>query len=84
MSDLIPEKKGIDRQMLYIRDRARMHEMIDDMGDDGIAILVVRARTEGDSQLQLHSYGEGQQTEFLGLLGYLTILMHREYFTDDE
>jgi hypothetical protein len=84
MSDLVPEKKGIDRQMLYIRDRARMHEMIDDMGDDGIAILAIRSRTESDSQLQLHSYGEGQQTEFVGLLGYLTIMMHREYFTDDE
>ena len=88
MSDLVPEKKGLDRQMLYIRDRARMHEMIDDMGDDmgddGIAILAIRSRTESDSQLQLHSYGEGQQTEFVGLLGYLTIMMHREYFTDDE
>ena len=84
MSDIIPEKNGIDRQMRYIRDRARMHEMIDAMGDDGIALLAIRSRAESDSQLQLHSYGEGKQTEFMGLLGYLTKMMYRDYFTDDE
>lgn len=78
------KRTGIDKQMLCIRDRAAFREMLDELGDDGIAILVTRKRVEGDNQLRIASFGEGQETEFLGLLGYASVIMHRDYFTEDD
>lgn len=77
-------RQGFERQMLVIKDKADMRGLIDELGDDDIGILMVRKRDESDDQLRITSYGEGQQTEFLGLLGYGTIMLHRSYFTDDE
>jgi hypothetical protein len=77
-------QKGIDKQMRCIKDRAEFRAAIDRLGDDGLAILVTRTKAEGDNQLRILSFGEGQETEFLGLLGYASVVMHREYFTDGD
>jgi hypothetical protein len=80
----MPKKTGMEKQMLVIKDKSDFNEMIADLGEDDLAILMVRKRVESDDQLRVSSYGEGQQTEFLGLLGYGTVIMHRGYFTDDD
>lgn len=80
----MPARKGMAKQMLVIQDKANFRKLIDELGDDGIAILITNKRVECDDQLYVSSFGEGQQTEFLGLLSYGTIMLHRDYFTDDS
>lgn len=73
----------LDNQILVIRDRAKLHQVIDELGDDDLAILLTRVTFEEEQNLQVVSYGQGRETEFLGLFGYGSIILHRTYFTDD-
>ena len=75
----------MDKQMLCIKDRAKLHELIDAMGDDGLAFLVTRNGShDSNAALNISSYGEGRETEFLGLLGYAQVIIYRTYFVDDD
>ena len=84
----MPERKGIDRQLLCITDKANFHAHIDDLGENGIALLVTQRRGSSpdidENELHVSSYGEGRETEFLGLLGYATVILHRNYFRSDD
>ena len=79
-------RTGIDKQMLVINDRIAMKAILEDLGDDGRALLIARRGTpdaDGNT-LQVISYGEGQESEFLGLLSYGQAILYRTYFQDDD
>lgn len=78
------QETGIARQILCVQDRVKMKEAIDELGDDGIAVLILNKREDDDGCLRIILYGEGRQTEFLGLLGYGSVVMHRTYFTSED
>jgi hypothetical protein len=78
------EKRGIDRQMLVIRDKADIIKAVDELGDDGIALVLINKRDNSGEALQVLTYGEGRETEFAGLFMYGSVMLHRQYFGGEE
>ena len=70
--------------MLCIRDKADFHAAIDALGENDIALLLIRGNQGDNRHLQISSYGQGSETEFLGLFGYGSVILHRTYFGGDD
>ncbi len=71
--------------MMTIRDKDEFRGAVDALGEDDLAILLIHRNAHGDeSELQIRSYGAGKESEFMGLIGYGTAVIQRDYFRADE
>jgi hypothetical protein len=75
---------SFDKQLREIKDRDEFHRVIDQLTEGGIALLIARNVIDGEPSLRICSYGHAYETDILGLMGYASVILHREYFTDDE
>ena len=73
---------GVERQVQRIRERALFRQVVDELSEDGIALLISR-RTNSEtkeSELRIVTFGDGRESEYLGLNGYAQGMLFQDYF----